>query len=129
MTEKQKEVILKSQQGELDAVVMYQKLAKKMKNETIKETLLQLAAEEGRHAAVFYKLSQIKLEPKNKKANMVSCLRYFIGWKLLFKVMAKGEYDAENKYISVVKDFPVVESVKNDEHRHGDILLSLRQQL
>jgi hypothetical protein len=43
-------------------------------------------------------------------------------------MIAKGEYDAEKKYISVADRFPGVETVKKDEHRHGDMLMSLLSQ-
>ena len=42
-------------QGELDGVVMYRALAKAVKDPKDKETFLQLAKEEGGHAAVFRK--------------------------------------------------------------------------
>ncbi len=127
MTAKQQKELLKAQQGELDAVLMYQKLAAKMKDESIKSVMLQLAADEGRHAAVFHSLTQKTLQPKSLQANAIALLRYLVGWKALFKLMAGGEYRAEKKYIAVVKDFPEVKTVQDDEHRHGDILLSLRK--
>ena len=125
MTDKQRKFILKSQQGELDAVIMYQKLADKMKDPKVKEVLLQLAADEGRHAAVFYNLSETNLKPRSLQANLISILRYIVGWKLLFKLMSIGEYKAVDTYAPVIKDFPEVESVQKDEGRHGDILKNL----
>ncbi|MCR5699094.1 MAG: rubrerythrin [Treponemataceae bacterium] len=129
MTKNQMKVLLKSQQGELDAVLMYNKLAEKTDNELISSTLKQLAAEEGHHASVFYKLSGKKLEPKSMQANFVNCVRVFVGWKKLCRLMANGEYKAYKKYEKVVKDFAEVESVQEDENRHGDILVSLAEKL
>ena len=48
-----------------------------------------------------------------------------IGKKKMYPIIAKGEYDAEEKYISVAARFSEVESVKNDEHRHGDMVMAL----
>lgn len=125
MTDEQRKVILKAQQGELDAVLMYQKLAKTAKDSKIQETLMQLAADEGRHAAVFHKMSGTKLKPKSAQANFILCLRYVLGWKTVFKLMSDGEYRAVRTYAPVVKEFPEVESVQSDEQRHGDILKNL----
>ena len=41
------------------------------------------------------------------------------------KLIAKGEYDAAVGYEHLIADFPDVESVKNDEKRHGDIVSGL----
>ena len=49
-----REELLRSQQGELDAVLMYQRLAKVVKTDKEREAFLQLAKEEGRHASVFH---------------------------------------------------------------------------
>ena len=49
-----REELLSSQQGELDAVLMYQRLAKVVKTDKEREAFLQLAKEEGRHASVFH---------------------------------------------------------------------------
>lgn len=127
MTDAQRKVILKSQQGELDAVLMYQKLAKRVKDQKTKDILLQLAADEGRHASVFYELSGTKLTPKSAQANLIVCLSYVVGFNTLYKLMAQGEYRAVSSYAPVVQDFPTVESVQSDEKRHGDILMGLRK--
>jgi len=37
----------------------------------------------------------------------------------------RGEYDAAVGYEHLIADFPDVESVKNDEKRHGDIVSGL----
>ena len=52
-------------------------------------------------------------------------LYYLLGKKRLYKLIAKGEYNAATGYEHLVADFPEVESVKNDEKRHGDIVSSL----
>ncbi|WP_054739184.1 ferritin family protein [Cellulosilyticum ruminicola] len=125
MTEAQRKVLLKSQQGELDAVIMYQLLTKKMKNPKFAAVLNQLAAEEGRHAAVFRSLTGENLSPKNTKGKVIALLQKIVGWKLLFRIMAKGEYGAAKTYAPMIKDFPEIESVLKDENRHGDILMDL----
>ncbi len=48
-----------------------------------------------------------------------------IGRERLYPLIAKGEYDAEKNYEAVVAKYPEVESVKNDERRHGDTVMSL----
>ena len=125
ITAEDRTVLLKSQQGELDAVKMYNALAKVVKDPRDAETFRQLAAEEGGHAAVFKALTDEVLKPKDTKAVLLPILYRIIGKKKLYPLIAKGEYDAVKKYEPVAKRFPEVESVKNDEQRHGDTVLAL----
>jgi len=117
--------LIKAQQGEMDAVLMYRALAKKVKDPKDAELFLQLAAEEGHHAAVFRKLTGKKLRPGKAKAVLLPLLYKVVGRKKLYPLIANGEYAAVKTYESVVKRFPEAESVKNDEKRHGDMVMAL----
>ena len=125
ITAEERTVLLKSQQGELDAVRMYNALAKVVKDSRDAETFRQLAAEEGRHAAVFRGMTGEVLKPKSAKAVVIPLLYRVIGKKKLYPIIAKREYDAVKKYEPVAARFTDVESVKNDEQRHGDTVLGL----
>ncbi len=118
-------VLLKAQQGELDAVLMYNALAKKVKDKHDAEVFLQLASEEGHHASVFKNLTNQTLKPKNTLAVFVPLMYKIIGKKRLYPIIAKFEYGAVKTYEPVAAKFPEVESVKNDEHRHGDTVMGL----
>ncbi|MBQ6398282.1 MAG: rubrerythrin [Oscillospiraceae bacterium] len=125
ITAEERKVLLKSQQGELDAVKMYNALAKVVKEPAEAETFRQLAAEEGHHAAVFKAMTNEVLKPKNTKAIVIPLLYRVIGKKTLYPIIARKEYDAAKKYEPVAARFPEVETVKNDEQRHGDTVLAL----
>ena len=125
ITAAERKVLLKSQQGELDAVKMYNALAKVVKDPREAATFRQLAAEEGRHASVFKAMTNEVLRPKSTKAIVIPLLYLVIGKKKLYPIIAKREYDAVKKYEPVAARFTDVESVKNDEQRHGDTVLGL----
>ena len=125
ITAEERSILLKSQQGELDAVKMYHALAKVVKDPRDAETFRQLAAEEGRHAAVFKAMTNEVLKPKHTKAIVIPLLYRLIGKKKLYPIIAQKEYDAVKKYEPVAARFPEVESVKDDEQRHGDTVLGL----
>ena len=126
MDEKEMKVLLKSQQGELDAVLMYNALSELVKDAHDAETFRQLASEEGHHANVFKNLTKIdNLKPKKTKAIVVPLLYRIIGKKKLYPIIAQKEYDAEENYAPVVEKYPEVASVQSDEHRHGDMVLGL----
>ena len=52
MTEEQKLQLVKSQQGELNALLIYKRLAKITKHPKGNEVFSEIAADEGRHAAI-----------------------------------------------------------------------------
>lgn len=120
-----RKILLKSQQGELDAVLMYQALAKVVKDTKDADTFRKLAAEEGHHAAVFHGLTNENLKPKKTLAILMPILYKIIGKKRLYPLIAKGEYAAAENYAPVVEKFPVIESVRKDETRHGDTVAGL----
>ena len=125
MDQAELKTLLKAQQGELDAVLMYQALAAKVKNQNDAETFRRLAAEEGGHAAVFKKLTGRTLKPKKTMAVALPILYRLLGRKRLYPLIAKGEYDADRNYAPLVERFPEVQSVKDDEKRHGDTVMGL----
>ncbi len=125
ISKKDMKVLLKSQQGELDAVLMYNALSKVAKIQKDKDTFRQLAQEEGHHASVFHKLTQTGLTPKHTKEILLPILyRIFPRW-ILYSAIAQGEYAAVKTYLPVAQKFPEVESVRNDEKRHGDMVKGL----
>ena len=125
LTDAQRKTLLFAQQGELDAVLMYNALAKTVKDPADAEVFRILAAEEGGHAAVFKALTQETLKPKRTKAVFLPLLYRLLGKKRVYPMIAKGEYDAVRKYEPVAASFPQVESIKSDEKRHGDTVLAL----
>ena len=125
MDDKTLKTLLGAQQGELDAVLMYQKIAARIKDPDIKAVLLNAAKDEGRHAGVFHKLTNKVLKPKSLQANAVVFLMTILGKKLVFKTISKFEYNAGKAYEPLIKDFPEIESVSKDEIKHGDHMLEL----
>lgn len=125
ISKKDMKILLKSQQGELNVVLMYRALANVVKDKNDADTFRKLAAEEGHHAAVFHGLTQENLKPKKTLAIFMPILYRLIGKKRLYPIIVKGEYKAFDNYAPVAKKFPEIESVKDDEKRHGDIVASL----
>lgn len=125
LSTKQREELLKSQQAELDGMKTYLKLTATIRNKKDAETFRQLAADEGRHAAVFRKYTGEILTPKNIQANAVVVFYHLLGKKLLYPLISRFEYAAIPKYERMEKAFPEVETVKNDEKRHGDKVKAL----
>lgn len=125
MNRSEMKTLLKAQQGELDAVLMYNALADTVKDKHDAETFRRLAAEEGHHASVFKKLTEQTLTPKKTLARALPVFYKLIGRKCLYPIIARFEYAAVNTYAPVAESFPEVQSVKADEKRHGDTVMAL----
>lgn len=125
VTAQQMKALITAQQGEEDAVYMYQKLAKVVKDEADREAFLRLAGDEKRHSDVFKKYTNRELDPKPAKAIAVPLMYRVLGKKRVYPIIAKGEYDAAEKYKHIIDDFPEVVEVMNDEVHHGDAVLGL----
>ena len=125
LTKPQKKILTTAQQGEVDAVLMYQKLAEAVTDEKDKAAFERLAGDEARHAAVFAKYTGLTLKANPTKAIMIPAMYKAIGKEKLYPIIAKGEYDAADKYKLIIADFPEVEPVMNDEKHHGDAVMGL----
>lgn len=119
------EVLLKAQQGEEDAALMYRKLAVKVKEEKDAKAFARLADDEARHAGVFFNYTGKTLKPNPAKSILIPLMYKTIGREKVYPVIAKAEYSAADKYKNIIADFPEVETVMNDETHHGDAVLGL----
>ena len=116
--------LLYAQQGEVDAVLMYNKLAEVV-GEKDAAVFRELAAEEGRHASVFHNYTKTVLKPKKTKSVLIPLLYRTIGRERTYKLIADGEYSAAERYKTLVCTFQDVVAVMNDETRHGDMVKEL----
>lgn len=125
MTQEQKKKLLKAQQGELDAVILYRKLAEVSENEEVKEMLLKIAADEGKHATIIRDYTKELLVPEYKKANLVLRIYKILGHNFTMKMLSNGELKSATEYSKLVNDFPKIQEIIDDEKKHSDIAKSL----
>lgn len=128
LTDKEKKMLIKAQQGEMDAVLVYNNLARVVKNKAVKDQLKLMAAEEGKHASILKTYTGEVLKPKAGKSMMVLLLYRIIGFKQLAKIMSKNEYKAATNYESLVEKFKKVKELISDEKKHGALILKLSEE-
>lgn len=125
VTAQQMQALITAQQGEEDAVYMYEQLANVVKDAADREAFMRLAGDEARHAEVFKKYTNRTIKPNPAKGIFVPLMYRVLGKKKVYPIIAKGEYDAAEKYKHIINDFPEVETVMNDEVHHGDAVMGL----
>ena len=122
MNNEQKEMLLKLQQTELDGVVMYQKLAELEELKDIKDQLLEMAADEGRHASLLKSYTEEVLEPSSKQAEEILKLFNSIGKVKTFEMISEWEFNGGPKYEELGKHFERLKDIAKDEVKHGNML-------
>jgi rubrerythrin len=125
ITNIEKKQLMKAQQGELDAVILYRKLAENVKDANLKKTFLKIATDEGKHASILRKYTNEILKPKNTKALVVISIYKVLGLRFTMKVLGKGELNAAKEYFPLVKKFPNIQEIINDEELHGELMKNM----
>ncbi len=125
ITMDQMNALLTAQQGEEDAVYMYEQLAKVGRDDADREAFLRLAGDEKRHSDVFKRYTCMDVKANPAKGIFVPMMYRVLGKKKVYPIIAQGEYDAAEKYKHIIDDFPEVVEVMNDEVHHGDAVKGL----
>lgn len=116
---------LASQQGEINAALMYKEFANITKDEHLKEIFMQASADEGRHANILSKYTGKKLQPKKSQAKLLGMVYRIMPKKFIFFAMSKGENAGGNGYKPYIDEYPEFEDMMNDEFHHRDMFLEL----
>lgn len=124
MKQEVKEQLIKYQQGELDGVLVYQKLAELVPGEEIKRKLLELAADEGRHAGILRKYTNEVLTPNDEGAKAIEAAYKQYGNKI-FAQIAEAEDKGGDMYAPLVNDIPEAKSIIQDELKHARVARSI----
>lgn len=116
-------ILLKAQQGELNAAVLYKALSDRIKDEKDKAMLLSIAADEGRHASIVRKLTGKKMRPRTALKNLTLLFYRSFGKKATYRIMAKTENAASKLYRTLLKEYPQLSKIADDEEKHGKMLI------
>ena len=119
ITDREMRILLKSQKGELEGVMMYKALADVVDDPKDAEVFKQLAAEEGHHAAVFRRITKKDVVPGKVTSFLLPRLYKLIGRERLYPIIA------DKTYGPLAEIFTDVQEVKSDEKRHGDTVMGL----
>ena len=122
MKQNENEVLLKLQQGELDAVLVYRKLAELASSEEEKNVLLSIAADEGRHASIIREYSKEILKPCNKSSEEIEAAYKKLGKEKVFEMLINAEINGGPVYEKLGEEFPRLKEIAKDEIKHGNLL-------
>ncbi len=122
LTNEQLAQLTRLQQGELDAALLYRRLAELAKTDAEKAALRKIAADEGQHAVIASRYTGTKLSANTRLASIGGAIARVIGLRATMKLLAKAENSAESKLAPMCEFCPEIRDVIKDEKEHGRLL-------
>lgn len=119
------QVLKKLQINERTEHLVYQGIAKHVKDGKNKEILNQISKEELYHAGVWQKVSGKAEKPNKRKARWLVFLSYILGFTFVLKKMEGGEKNADAMYTELSKTYPEAKAIAADEEKHEKELLGM----
>jgi len=118
-------VLLKMQRNEVTEHLIYQNLARRVKDEENRDILLRIADEELRHAKIWEQLTGKEVKPHRFKVFIYTLLALLLGYTFVLKKMEMGEDKAIAGYSAMIEELPQAKQIADDEHRHEQSLLAM----
>jgi len=116
--------IVHMQKDEITSAFLYERLAKKEKDEELSVMLKQISDDEFRHYEFFKSFSNKVIKPSRFKVLFWTILSYIFGLTFVAKLMEKGEQDAQEVYEQMEGKVEGIKEVLEDEERHEEELIN-----
>lgn len=125
ISQKALDIVLASQQNEVNEAAVYRKIASFTKDEKNKNVLLRIAQEEETHARIWSKYTNKEAKPQKFKVFWFAFLARLFGFTFAVKKMENGESGATLKYEDLSDEIPEAKSISEDEDAHEKLLLDM----
>lgn len=117
--------IIKAQRAEVTEYHIYKRLSRKVKNESNKKILSDIAEDELRHYKIWLTYSGREVEPSRLDINKYYWIVRFFGLTFGLKLMEQGEERAQINYKEIGKEIPEAIKISEDENKHEKELIAL----
>lgn len=118
-------LIKQCQQDEMDEYYIYQAIAKTLKNDNDRKTLLLIAESERQHAGCWQKYTRTAVKPNRKKIWFYALIAKVFGYTFAIKRMEGGEDKAGKMYARLAAEVPEAEEIAQEEHEHEQMLIDM----
>lgn len=118
-------LVLRQQRNEVTESLIYRRIAKSVKKDEDKVTLLRIADEEEAHAAIWRGYTGEDCAPDMGRVRLYAFLARVLGYTFAIKRMENGEKGAQNVYSRLAAEIPEAESIMHDEEAHEQALIAL----
>ena len=113
------------QQNEATEAEVYRRIAQRTKDAGNRDTLLRIAEEEAKHAAIWQRYTGEEMRPQAGKVRRYALIALVFGFTFAVKLMEKGEAKAQISYEELAREAPEALDIRADEEAHEAALLDM----
>ena len=113
------------QQNEATEAEVYRRIAQRTKDAGNRDTLLRIADEEAKHAAIWQRYTGEEMLPQAGKVRRYALIALVFGFTVAVKLMEKGEAKAQISYEELAREAPEALDTRADEEAHEAALLDM----
>lgn len=106
------------QRAEVNGAAIYEYLAKKVKKEDDKSTLLKMAEQEKAHARVFQNYTKKQINKNHIVFFIYVILSKIFGYTFVLKLYEKAEEKTQKKYATCIDEIPEIKKIIEEEEAH-----------
>lgn len=125
LSKKALHIITKMQQSELTESVIYAEIAKFVKCEENKKTLMRLSSEERAHYEIWKKYTGIEMKPEKGKVFRYKLIARILGFTFAVKLMENGEESSQKEYELLAQEVLESAHIRKQEEEHEAALLEM----
>lgn len=118
-------LLLNAQRNEATEATVYKRISKRIKNQTNKAVLLQIAEDELRHYQIWKKYSWKDVKADKKMVFLYVMITHVFGLTFGLKLMERWEKSAILNYEWVKNIFPEGITIQHEEEQHEQKLLEM----
>lgn len=117
--------LLTFQKNELTEYHIYMKLAGSVRGQENRQLLEKIAGDELRHAKFWKSISKKEVKPDQWKVWKYYLISRIFGFTFGIKLMESGEVSAQEDYEVLIKHYPEVSQIIQEENEHEDALIGM----
>ena len=117
--------LLKAQKTEITEHLVYNNIAKRVKDENNRKIVEKIGADEKRHYEIWKGYTGKEVPPNRFLVGLYSLIARIFGLTFGLKLMEIGEARAQVNYELIAEEIPETRSVIQDEDNHEEILLNM----
>ncbi|MDD7795705.1 VIT1/CCC1 transporter family protein [Clostridium sp. 'White wine YQ'] len=125
LTYESKEILEIVQKEEITAYHIYNNIAKKIKSDSNKKILENIANDEKKHSAIWMKYTHKDTSPNKLKVFWYTLISQILGFTFAIKLMERSEEISAKYYALLSKEIPEALKILQEEERHEDELIAM----
>lgn len=118
-------ILLTMQRNKETEHLIYQRIAKRVRDPEDRQILLRIADEEKRHARIWQDITTREVKPNRFKVFLYSLLASVLGYTFVLKRMESGEDRAIKGYDALIATIPEAQKISEDEQQCEQSLLAM----